>query len=65
MQLFTSLPESPLELVESCDSNRICDNGYAQLIAPYRHIPSFSVDSPDDIKRVEDHMLADALWGKY
>src|SRR5271157_4513858 len=36
LRIFTSLPESPLELVESCDSNRIPDNGYRQRIAPYQ-----------------------------
>ena len=62
---FTSMPESPLELAESCDSNRIFDNGYRQRIAPYPHRPSFSVDSPADIGRVEDHMRQDPLWGQY
>jgi 3-deoxy-manno-octulosonate cytidylyltransferase (CMP-KDO synthetase) len=62
---FTSMPESPLERVESCDSNRIFDNGYRQRIAPFPYRPSFSVDSPDDIARVEEHMSRDPLWGQY
>lgn len=62
---FTSMPESPLELAEACDSNRIFDNGYRQRIAPYPHLPSFSVDSPIDSTRVEEHMKSDPLWGKY
>jgi 3-deoxy-manno-octulosonate cytidylyltransferase (CMP-KDO synthetase) len=65
LQTFTSLPESPLELVESCDSNRIMDHGYRQRIAPYPYRPSFSVDSPSDTARVEAHMRQDELWGKY
>jgi 3-deoxy-manno-octulosonate cytidylyltransferase (CMP-KDO synthetase) len=65
LKTFNSLSESPLELVESCDSNRILDHGYRQRIAPYPFHPSFSVDSPPDIKLVEDAMLQDALWGKY
>lgn len=65
LKTFNSLPESPLELVESCDSNRIMDHGYRQRIAPYPHRPSFSVDSPSDIKLVEDNMRQDPLWGSY
>lgn len=65
LQTFTSMPESPLELVESCDSNRILDNGYRQRIAPYPALPSFSVDSPSDTVRVEGHMAKDPLWGRY
>jgi 3-deoxy-manno-octulosonate cytidylyltransferase (CMP-KDO synthetase) len=65
LKKFNSMPESPLELVESCDSNRICDNGYRQRIAPYPFVPSFSVDSPSDTELVEAHMRDDDLWGKY
>lgn len=65
LQTFTSLPESPLELNESCDSNRIIDYGFRQRIAPYPHQPSFSVDSPADVHLVEEHMRKDALWGRY
>jgi len=65
LQTFTGLPESPLEKKESCDSNRIFDHGYRQRVAPYPFKPSFSVDSPADIKTVEAHMANDPLWGKY
>ena len=62
------MPESPLELVESCDSNRICDNAYRsfrQRIAPYPFKPSFSVDSPSDIELVQSKIKEDPFWGKY
>ncbi len=65
LKLFTSMPESPLELAESCDSNRLCDNGLRQSIAPYPFEPSFSVDSPADIAKVENAMQSDPLWGTY
>jgi len=65
LKTFTGTPQSPLELVESCDSNRIFDNAYRQRIAPYGFRPSFSVDSPADIKMVETNMRDDLLWGKY
>jgi 3-deoxy-manno-octulosonate cytidylyltransferase (CMP-KDO synthetase) len=65
LQLFTSLAESPLELVESCDSNRIVDHGFRQRIAPYPYRPSYSVDTPADSVAVEARMKSDPLWGRY
>ena len=65
LQTFTAMAESPLELVESCDSNRILDNGYRQKVAPYPYRPSFSVDSPADTALIDEHMRRDELWGKY
>jgi len=65
LKTFNSIPESPLELKESCDSNRIVDNGYRQRIAPYPFKPSFSIDHPDDVGLVEAYMPNDPLWDKY
>jgi 3-deoxy-manno-octulosonate cytidylyltransferase (CMP-KDO synthetase) len=65
LKTFTNLPESPLEIVESCDSNRMFDNDMKQRIAPYRYLPSFSVDNPGDIKKVEDAMKNDPFLKEY
>lgn len=65
LRLFTSLPPSPLEIKEACNSNRLYDHGYHQHIAPYPFRPSYSVDSPHDIAIVEAAMTEDPLWGKY
>lgn len=65
LKTFNSMPESRLEMLESCDSNRICDNDLRQKIAPYPAIPSFSVDSPSDLDLVESHIREDLLWGSY
>lgn len=65
LQWFTSTPESPLEIKESCDSNRICDNGFRQRIAPIPYRPYVSVDSPRDIALVEAVIKNDPLWGRY
>jgi 3-deoxy-manno-octulosonate cytidylyltransferase (CMP-KDO synthetase) len=65
LKKFTSMPETPLEIVESCDSNRICDSGYKQRIAPYKYLPSFSVDSPSDIAKVEAAMKNDPYLQEY
>lgn len=65
LKWFTELPESPLERLESCDSNRICDNGCFQRIAPISARAYYSVDSPEDVKLVEAAIADDPLWGKY
>ena len=65
LKTFTSLPESPLEIKESCDSNRLLDYGYHQRIAPIPYRPYFSVDSPEDVALVENALEDDPLWGTY
>ena len=65
LRTFTELPESPLELAEACDSNRLLDNGHRQRVAPIQYRPYFSVDSPADLELVEASMPDDPLWGRY
>lgn len=65
LQAFTAHRETRLEKLESCDSNRILDMPFAQHIAPYPYIQSFSVDSPDDLDLVEEKMSADEYWQAY
>ncbi len=65
LKKFTELPPTPLELLEACDSNRICGTGLRQRVAFYPNIPSFSVDSAVDLKIVEREILKDICWGKY
>ena len=62
LKWFTGLPESPLEIAEACDSNRIYDNGRRQRIAPAPDRPYLSVDSPEDAVRVEAVIKDDSLW---
>jgi 3-deoxy-manno-octulosonate cytidylyltransferase (CMP-KDO synthetase) len=63
--LFAGLAESPLEIAEACDSNRIYDNGRRQRAAPAPARPYLSVDSPEDVARVEAVIPDDGLWGRY
>ena len=62
---FTAFPETRLEQLESCDSNRILDMPYSQYVAKYPNRYSFSVDSPEDIGLVEEFMPKTPLWGTY
>jgi 3-deoxy-manno-octulosonate cytidylyltransferase (CMP-KDO synthetase) len=65
LKAFTEHPETRLERLEACDSNRILDMSFRQYIAPYPSIESFSVDSPSDIDLVEKHMVVDKFWTEY
>lgn len=65
LKRYTQLEPSPLEIKESCDSNRILDHGLRQRIAPYPFRPSYSVDNPHDIALVEAAMKNDPLTGTY
>ena len=65
LKWFTALPESPLEIAEACDSNRIYDNGRTQRIGLAPDRAYLSVDSPEDVARVEAVIEDDAFWGKY
>ena len=65
LKAFTEHPETRLEKLEACDSNRILDMPFRQYIAPYAHILSFSVDSPSDIALVEGQMENDDYWNIY
>ena len=65
LKAFTAHAETRLEKLEACDSNRILDMSFRQYIAPYPYVKSFSVDSLDDIKLVEKHMVSDEYWGLY
>jgi 3-deoxy-manno-octulosonate cytidylyltransferase (CMP-KDO synthetase) len=65
LKAFTEHPETRLERLESCDSNRILDMEFRQYIAPYKYVRSYSVDSRKDIDLVEIHMKKDPLWGSY
>jgi 3-deoxy-manno-octulosonate cytidylyltransferase (CMP-KDO synthetase) len=65
LKAFTAHPETRLERLEACDSNRILDMPFRQHIAPYPYVKSYSVDSPGDIALVEQHMLTDEYWSRY
>ena len=65
LKKFASHPETRLEKLESCDSNRILDMDFCQHIAPYPYIKSYSVDNLADIDLVEANIRSDKYWGKY
>lgn len=65
LKAFTAHPETRLEQLEACDSNRILDMSFRQHIAAYPYVKSYSVDSPSDIALVEEYMVNDEYWNLY
>jgi 3-deoxy-manno-octulosonate cytidylyltransferase (CMP-KDO synthetase) len=61
---YTSLPETPLEIIESVDMMRVLENGdtVRMVSIPER---TLSVDTPEDIARVAELMRNDPLRGLY
>lgn len=65
LKAFTEHSETRLEQLESCDSNRILDMSFRQILAPFPAVKLYSVDSPEDIELVERALKDDPLHGKY
>ena len=65
LKQFSAHPETRLEKLESCDSNRVFDMDFSQYIAKYPYIKSYSVDNVKDIALVEANIRADKYWGQY
>lgn len=65
LKKFNSTKESFLEKIESCDSNRICDNYGGQFVTEYPFKTSFSVDCLEDLKLVQKFMIKDKIYKKY
>lgn len=65
LKAFTDHPETRLEQLEACDSNRILDMPFRQYIAPYPYLKSYSVDSLEDIALVEMHISNDDCFRLY
>lgn len=61
---FNSLPETPLEIIESVDMMRILEHGEKVHMVPVK-CKTCSVDTPEDRVFVEQAMQNDALLSKY
>jgi 3-deoxy-manno-octulosonate cytidylyltransferase (CMP-KDO synthetase) len=65
LKMFTEHAETQLEILESCDSNRILDMSFRQFIAPYPCKISYSVDSASDLEKVNENFDKDPVWHLY
>ncbi len=61
---FNELAPTPLEIVESVDMLRILEHGYKVKMV-LTEFKTYSVDTPEDLKEVENLMKNDNLVSKY
>ncbi len=61
---FDSLPETPLEQVESVDLMRALEHGYP-VRGVLSNLESMGVDTPEDLARAEDLMKLDPFFESY
>lgn len=61
---FNQIEPTPLEKVESIDMLRVLEHGYKvrMVLTDYE---TYSVDTPDDLRQVEERMKNDPLVAKY
>jgi 3-deoxy-manno-octulosonate cytidylyltransferase (CMP-KDO synthetase) len=61
---FNELPQTPLEIIESVDMLRVLEQGYKvkMVLSDYE---TYSVDTLEDLKRVESVMINDTLMHGY
>jgi 3-deoxy-manno-octulosonate cytidylyltransferase (CMP-KDO synthetase) len=61
---FNELPQTPLEIIESVDMLRVLEQGYRVKMV-FSEYETYSVDTLEDLKRVESVMVNDTLIGRY
>ena len=61
---FNELKPTPLEIIESVDMLRVLENGYKVKMVLTKY-DTYSVDTKEDLKRVEDLMRKDDLMNLY
>lgn len=61
---YMSMPQSKLEKVESVDMLRVLENGYKIKMVLSKEV-TYGVDTPEDLKYVEERMKEDMLYKKY
>ena len=61
---FNDMPQTPLEIIESVDMLRVMENGYKVKMI-YTNEEIYSVDTEEDLKKVEIAMQGDKLVDKY
>ena len=61
---FNKLPQTPLEIIESVDMLRVLENGYRVKMVATKY-ETYSVDTIEDLKKVEGLMINDPLMKTY
>ncbi|MDQ7816748.1 MAG: 3-deoxy-manno-octulosonate cytidylyltransferase [Melioribacteraceae bacterium] len=61
---YNSMKQTPLEIIESVDMNRILENGLKVKMV-FSEFQTYSVDTPEDLIVVEKLMMNDKLYQTY
>ena len=61
---YSAWAPTPHEEVESIDMNRVLEYGHKVKMV-YEEFETYCVDTPEDLKRVEEYMQNDMLMEKY
>jgi 3-deoxy-manno-octulosonate cytidylyltransferase (CMP-KDO synthetase) len=61
---YNSMEQTPLEIIESVDMNRLLENGI-QIRMVLREEETYSVDTIADLERVREKMQDDPLLNEY
>ena len=61
---YNEMEQTPLEIIESVDMNRLLENGI-QIKMVMRDEITFAVDTREDLNRVNELMRKDKLTEKY
>lgn len=61
---YNTMPQTPLEIIESVDMNRILENGMKVKMIMTDSV-TYSVDTKEDLLCVEENMKNDKLIGEY
>ena len=61
---FNALNSTPLEIIESVDMLRVLEHGYKVKMVLTK-FDTYSVDTIDDLKKVEKLMASDLLMNQY
>ena len=64
LKIFTDLPRTPLEKIESVDMLRLLENGFTVRMVAVS-FPTPGVDTPEDLKQAEELMRKDSIRLSY
>lgn len=64
LKKYNDLSKTTLEIVESVDMNRVLEHGYKVKLV-HTDAKSYAVDTPDDLKFVQEQMKNDQLMKEY
>ena len=65
LKKYFTIKPTPLEIIESCDTNRICETFGGFYLSLIKNKTMYAVDTYKDLKKVEKLISKDDCWRKY